>query len=367
MSSSLPGQVTFTAVHIPSSLDETILATDFIAAVDVRNAIILDATGRADELRSPAQLLSGFQPTPFLSRFLWLIRLDGNIVGRIELNVPGEGALPAGDASVEVLPPFRDRGIGSLALLFLEDRARAAALTSLHGGIEHRGSALTLIVSPTGHGAVPADHGARFAIRHGYVLEQVERVSHFTLTDADASLRALLQDAERHSEGYRVFQWVVDADRSTPEQHIDDYAAIKARMSIDAPSGNIDVGDAEWNADRVRQLDRRAAETGLRVLVTVAEHTASGTLCALNELVITSDNPTIAQSDTLVLADHRGKRLGMRVKCAGLLTVATLAPHAQRVITWNAEENGPMLAVNEAIGFRPIAYEGVWQKRLATV
>jgi hypothetical protein len=37
---------------------------------------------------------------------------------------------------------------------------------------------------------------------------------------------------------------------------------------------------------------------------------------------------------------------------------------ASIVHTWNAEVNAPMLAVNQAMGFRPVEYLGEWQREV---
>ena len=52
------------------------------------------------------------------------------------------------------------------------------------------------------------------------------------------------------------------------------------------------------------------------------------------------------------------------MKLANLAALARVAPQVERVLTWNAAENGPMLAINEAFGFEPLALNGTWQKHL---
>jgi hypothetical protein len=36
-------------------------------------------------------------------------------------------------------------------------------------------------------------------------------------------------------------------------------------------------------------------------------------------------------------------------------------PAVRVVTTWNAESNGPMIAVNEAMGYRPVEVTQEWQ------
>ena len=71
------------------------------------------------------------------------------------------------------------------------------------------------------------------------------------------------------------------------------------------------------------------------------------------------------QWGTLVLAEHRGHRLGMLVKLAALRALQAASPSTRSVSTWNAEGNTPMIAVNEALGFVPVGTLSSWTQRLA--
>jgi hypothetical protein len=55
-----------------------------------------------------------------------------------------------------------------------------------------------------------------------------------------------------------------------------------------------------------------------------------------------------------VLAGHRGHGLGITVKAANLIRLRVDEPQVTRVLTWNAETNEHMRAVNERLGFRVV-------------
>jgi len=292
---------------------------------------------------------------------MWVIRLGDEVIGRAGLDLPQIDGSKIGYWIVEILREHHSQGIGTAAYEMIEHAARDHGRTVLQSWAAHPEAEGPRLAAPTGFGEIPDDHAARWYRRLGYRLEQIERRSDFDLTADTAHLDAMLAAAERAAAGYHVVQWTLP----TPAEHADGYGWVKSRMSTDAPAGALEFDEETWDAARIAQHDQRYLDGGQLMLVTVAVDDATGTVVAFNELVLPSDptRPT-GQEDTLVLKEHRGHRLGTLVKCAGIRAWRGIAPLSPKIITYNAEENRPMLDINEAIGFVPVMYEGAWKKVL---
>jgi GNAT superfamily N-acetyltransferase len=348
-------------MYFPATIDEP-RAADFVAMVDVRNRIYREINGHDDESISASELLPHYQPDPTEIRFMWLAVWDGEIVGRAGIDIPLEEGSKVVFWEIELLRKAWGRGIGSRAYELIEATAREHGRTVLQSWASHPAADGPQLTPPTGFGAIPDDTAARFYRKHGYTLEQVERNSAFDLTGSFDVVERLLAEAEAASADYRVVQWFAP----TPPEFVEGYAWMKSRMSTDAPSAGMEFDEETWDAERIARHDALYTDSGRLLLVTAAQHIETGELCAFNELVVGRDRTEAShQEDTLVLRDHRGHKLGMLVKCAGLVRWRELAPESPRVLTYNAEENRPMLDINEAIGFVPIAYGGAWKKVLS--
>ncbi len=355
--------IEFRPLTIPDSI-EADDAADFRDMTRVRNAVYRHISGHDDHALTPAELLPNYRPEPYEIRMVWLVLDDGCPVGRVGLDLPVETDSRVAYTLIELLPDVWGRGIGTRALELVERVAREHGRTVLQSWAEHPNRPGPRLEPPTGFGSIPADDaGARFFVRHGFSLEQIERNSALDLRATRDRVDALLTEAIAAAQGYRVVSW----DAPTPPEFAEGYAWMKSRMVTDAPSAAIEYDEEKWDAARVAIHDARSIEAGRLLHVTAAQHIATGDLCAFNELAIGPDRTRAShQEDTLVLREHRGHRLGMLVKCAGLRAWRDIAPDSPRVITYNAEENRPMLDINEAIGFVPIAYEGAWKKVLET-
>lgn len=338
-------------------------ASELVELARVRNAVYRELTGRDEQDLSATELLPLLQSRRERTTHVWTVRLDDEIVGRAVVDIPHDEGSRVVQAAIELLPRVWGRGIGSAILPHIETTAREHGRTVIQSWVEQQAGDGPRLDAATGFGSVPRDHVARFLLARGFALEQVYRVSRLCLTAHTLSaVQMLLEDALPTSSDYRLVQWTVP----TPDDRVDGYAWLKSRMSTDAPAAGLDVDEEIWDARRVREMEQRLVQMGQSLLVVAAEHIGTGELSAFTELGIGLDTTrTTHQNDTLVLRSHRGHRLGMLVKCAALIAWQQIAPESRDVITYNAEENRPMLAINEALGFAAIAYEGAWKKELS--
>jgi hypothetical protein len=63
---------------------------------------------------------------------------------------------------------------------------------------------------------------------------------------------------------------------------------------------------------------------------------------------------------TAVNRPHRGHRLGLLIKVAMLEQLATREPQVAFTEAWNAGTNAHMVAINQALGYRPVARKNFW-------
>lgn len=330
---------------------------------DVRNRSIFETTGRSDDALSAEELLPVLYSSLASDKRQWYIEEEDELIGCMAVDMLQDDGADSAIGVIALLREHWGRGIGTAALSHLEAEMRESGVRNLLGWAEHHGDESEMLHAPTGFGAVPRDGVAHFLQRRGFGLEQIERVSAFQWDAGTTThLEAALNTAQQHASDYQIVRWILP----TPSEYVDGYAWMKSRMSTDAPDADVGLPEEVWDAERVREFEARQSAKGFTIQVTAAQHIVTGELCAFNELAIRKSVPADVahQQDTLVLAGHRGHRLGMLVKVAGLLSWHDRFPASPHVITYNAEENRPMLDINEAIGFAPISYDGAWKKEL---
>lgn len=269
------------------------------------------------------------------------------------------------DLFLTVAATSRRRGVGTALLdqvcRIAEVSGRDTVLTWSEHLLAPATAALPQLTAPTGSGSVPVDGNVRFLQARGFELAQVERQSRLVLPTPSGLLERLHAEAEAVAgRDYQVVSWRGEV----PEEHLDAVAKLYQAMSSDAPVGDIDFRTENWDAERVREHDRRLLLTG-DLIQTIALSRASGEVAGLTVLFVPEASPERPeQYTTVVLESHRGHRLGLWIKSANLKLLEDGFPQARYIDTWNADENGHMLAINTALGYRPHGATGGWQRRL---
>jgi GNAT superfamily N-acetyltransferase len=269
-----------------------------------------------------------------------VVLLDGRVAGTARIWFPDRDNLTLCWSEVRVDPDHRGKGVGSALAEWLEDRARANE-RSVHA-IE--------VAVPVG---ARDDHPARlFAERRGYSVASTEIVRSLPLPIAPALLDRLEASARPAWAG--EYDLSVHHDGVPPELRPSLCEAMN-RLGLDAPTGELELEEESLDPEGYQHFLDHEARLGRHRITTVALHRGTGVVAAYTDLVLTTGSPDLVfQWGTLVLPEHRGRRLGLAVKVANLRALAAHHPGRRAVITQNAEANPWMVSINEALGFEII-------------
>lgn len=273
-------------------------------------------------------------PLPAARHERWVVRSGDSVDALLTLELPIQDNVTTALVELNAHPRARRRGLGTALMRHARERALAAdrklliTWSILGGGTE------------------------AFARHSGFEVGLNEHRQLLVVTpERHEQWARLLAEAEPHAAGYTVVQW----RNETPEEHADGLAHLSARMSTDAPMGELEWEAESWDAERVRAKDRAMAAWGRRLYTTAAIHDASGRMAGYTTLAYALEDPTHAwQWNTIVDPADRGHRLGTILKVANHRFAFGHEPATRTVFTWNAESNQHMNAINTALGFSPI-------------
>jgi GNAT superfamily N-acetyltransferase len=275
-------------------------------------------------------------------REVWVApgQAEGSAAAWYRLELPDRENLDRANLDLIVSPEDRRHGIG-LALL-----RHAAGRAAAHGRSVLCGAAWNDSPGDAFARAVGAEPG----------LVDVQRVMEPGKLAEDALTR-LRGQAEQAAAGYSLMSWA----GLVPEELLEQMATLYAALG-DAPH-DPGVERGVWDARRVRELiNGLRPRYGMRYYsVAAVRREAAGEMAALTEVAVDPADPGWGyQLITAVVKEHRGHRLGLLVKAAMLELLAASEPQLERIVTWNAQSNTHMIAVNEALGYTILGPPTTW-------
>ncbi|GHH60863.1 GNAT family N-acetyltransferase [Lentzea cavernae] len=254
----------------------------------------------------------------------WMARLDGEIAGFADLNVPDlweHAAL----LEIVVHPRARRQGVGGALLAALLPEIQSRGRTTIEEWQVTKDS-----------------DGARWAANRGFRTTNGSILQSLTFADVDSALWDVPVPP-----GYRLAQWAGHA----PDDLLAGYST--ARNAIhDAPTGDQTVPSQQWTPERTREAEEDYRRRGAEQRVVVAVHEASGAVAGMTELELHDGRPHRAsQQETSVVPAHRGRGLGRSMKAHMIRWVLPERPALREIVTGTGASNIHMARVNHSLGF----------------
>jgi GNAT superfamily N-acetyltransferase len=252
---------------------------------------------------------------------------------------------------VQVHPTVRNCGYGSRMLTHLEGFIRS----------EGRHLVTALANYPYEDGLSGKGHPyADFLTNRGFkfCLGNVRR--NVDLPVDPALLQALREEAEPFHADYTF----VEFQGPAPDAIVEGLGKLNGLVAAEAPTGDLVLEEEVYDVERMRETEALLEKARRRKYTSVALDAAGEPVAYTDLVVATEDRGKVYQWGTLVMPEHRGRRLGQAVKARNLQMVQNAEEGLTSVSTCNAEVNENMIGINERLGFRAVERLGEFQKRI---
>ncbi len=275
----------------------------------------------------------------------WLLRVDGEIVASALAWMDLEQNLGQGMGWIYVRPADRGRGHARTLAAVLFDR------------LEEQGRKLFDTYVTEG------DPAEQLCERAGLVKVYREMRSRLKVADVDMALmRTWIERAGDRAADYEL----CGLQAPFPDDAVDKYCELQFQMNT-APMEDFDFEDDEVLEPHIwREQEQRSAASFHNLLTFVAVHRPDGEFVGSTTVQTDHLQPDQAwQWETIVHPDHRNRGLGRLLKATMIERIVRDWPLVERIDTYNAGSNQPMLDINVAMGFRPILVTNTFQGELA--
>jgi mycothiol synthase len=265
---------------------------------------------------------------------------DSEIVAYCEIRVGDNEHLA--DFMIEILPKYRNQGIGRQALKLLLTFAKKHKRTLLTSSTSNRIPASEILFEHLG-------------ARRGMVMSMNQlKVSEFDKT--------LMQKWLRQSENKRSEFELIFSDGAYLEDIIDKIAALRQEAGNDQPREDPDKKDMKITPDFLREMEQIIFATGNRRWTMHLMDRANEKVVGLTEMFLNQNRPMILnQGFTGIYSAYRNQGLGRWLKAEMMQKILCEHPEVTFIRTSNASSNAPMLKINNEMGFKPYVANTIWQ------
>lgn len=275
---------------------------------------------------------------------MWRVRVrdaDGRLVGGIRVSKDWDNDTnpEVGGVEAHVRAGHRGRGIGTALLAWQVAFSQALGVTRL---LMHTDSRLP--------------GSAELAAALGGERKTQEHENRLAIADVDPDLlRRWIDDAQGGDYELLFIEGPV------PDALAQPYVDLVLVMNT-APRDDLQVNDFTFSVTELREQEAQEAAVGGRSWIAITRHRTTGELVGVHTLYFPKDHRDRAYVGiTGVVPEHRGHRLGRWLKADLTARVLEQCPQVRMIITGNADSNGPMLAINRDLGYRPHAAAATWE------